>query len=737
MSNQIELKVNVVRKLHYNQDSMYGVYALKPFDQESSKKVKLNSYNNFVVSGNTPELIIGNTYDIIIEPSEHPKYGKGYSFVAVKTKKPTTVEEQKAYIRAMLKETQAEAIIQKYPNEKILDLMKEDKFDYSDIKGIKEKTYKKIKDYLFKNINIQEAIVELKDLKITFKAMKKLIDHFGSPEIVVQKVKENIYNLCEVNMFGFRKVDEYALNRGDSKTNKNRIIAALKYLLNEESNNGHVWINEKQLYKKLKELLQIDLQPIENTINILKEKPKEFYFEGERVALRKYYDYELQIKNKLIHMNKKESKTNIENIDEIIAQMETEGGFQYTDEQKRAIKLATQHNVFILNGKAGTGKSFTVNGILNVLKDYLYCCCALSGKAAKILSNHGLVSKTIHRMLEVRSDGKFNYNSKNRLPYDIVVLDEASMVNSYLFNCVISALKDDAKIIIVGDSGQLSAIGSGAVFEDLLKANVFPQQELTIIQRQASKSGILLTANTIRDGQAINDRYDYETRTYGELRDMVLIPVQNKEYIKDMVIDICKKYKNKDLMEFQVITGLKSKGDISVKKLNNELQAIFNDISKKSVKRGGYEYREGDKVIQVGNNYEAMGEFSIFEVFNGTLGIIEKIEFDSYQNENHKIWIRFEGIDELICYSKSELDFIELAYAITVHRSQGSTIQHVLFVFDYGSYMLLSRQFVYTGITRASKGCVMICQNDALHHALKVNTSGERRTFLYDLLVVS
>jgi exodeoxyribonuclease V alpha subunit len=735
-NNQIEINVTVDKQLYYDEASMFGVYSFKANNNENAiySRVERNKFDTFVVSGDVPKLLKDKDYDMIIEPSENKRYGKGFSFVAVKGNKPESIEEQQSYLRAMLTERQAESIIEVYPNHKVLDMMKKDEFDYSKVKGIGKPTYEKIKSYLMKNMDIQEAIVELSKLGVKFKAMKKLIEHFGSASLVVQKVKENIYNLCVADGFGFKKVDEYALNRGDSKTNKNRIQAAIKYILEQDAVSGHSWMSVSGLENEMFELLQIESKYIEEGIELAKED-SEFYFVEDRVALKKNYNVEKNVMKKLNKLMQHNIKTNQVNPSKAIQSLEEELEVSYTDEQKNAIQMAIENNVLILNGKGGVGKSFTVKAILKALEDYKYCCCALSGKASKILADHGLVSMTIHRMLGIDKDG-FKYNGKNRLPYDIIVLDEASMVNGTLFNALLSAIKDDGKIIIVGDLGQLSPIGCSNIFYDLLKAQKFPQQELTLVHRQAQKSGILSTANLIRDGKQINGRYNYENQVVGELKDMLIMPVQNKESLFDLVIEICEKYKGKNYLDFQVITGLKDRGDISVLKLNLALQKIFNphfDTSE-TIKIGRYEFKLGDKVIQNGNNYEA-GEFGNLSVFNGTLGVIKKMELDKSDKKLHKIWIDFDGIDETVLYTKEDLAKTELAYAITCHRSQGSTIPHVLFVFDYASYMLLSKEFVYTGITRSSKGCVMLCENAALHHAIQTSHSDKRRTFLYDMLM--
>lgn len=749
MEEAIKLNVTVDHRRYYDLDSMYGVYGLIPNTQRERIKT-LDWKGVFAVSGTTPELTIGSDYDIEIVPSTHPKYGDGYSFVAVKAKRPTTVREQQEYIELMVTPKQYKEIIKVYPNDLILDLMESGEFDYTNMNGIKEATYQRIKRNLFENMEIQEALVELKDLQITFDAMKKLIDHFGSAQVVVTRVKNNVYDLCQVKMFGFKRVDSYYLNNDGDPTGQNRIIAAIDYVLKQDADSGHSWISRRELVKRLLKLLEIEEGYIEDTLQHLKKEEKDIYFEVDRVALQKNYFYESEIKKKLFAMLEQPCTSKHVVIGDKISEQEKELGFSYTDEQKEAIQMAIDNNVLIINGKGGVGKSSIVKGVLDALDGYSYMGCALSGKASKVLSDQGVQAKTIHRMLGFDPEsGGFIHNRDNHLPYDIVVLDEASMANNYLIYSVVTALKDGAKFIMVGDNGQLPSIGTGAVFDDLLTSdNKIPKRELTTVHRQAQKSGILSAANEIREGEQINDKYSYDTEVYGELRDMVLIPVDGDTDIMNMVLDICRRDDKRDLSDFQVLTGRVDSGDISVKNLNIEMQKIFNDVNKPYVNRGGYEYREGDKIIQNGNNYEAEIEFYGFldedeesetvEVFNGTIGKIERIEFDGNKSkQNHKIYIRFEDIDDLVVYSVTDLQQIDLAYAISVHKSQGSGVKNVIFAFDFASYMLLSKEFVYTGITRAIDGCIVIAENDALHFAINKTAGGSRRTFLKEMLMES
>ena len=718
----MELKVQVDRKIYYNEDSSFGVFAVKPLTNKD--QVQLNRYNNITIRGTMPELFVGKEYNVIVTESNHPKYGHGYDVILVKFNKPTTVEEQQVYIRTILHPRYAEAIIAKYPNHKIIDMIQNDTFDYTGIKGIKKARFEKIKRDLLSNLEIQDILIDLKDLKLTPKAARKILDHFGSAILAVKKIRENIYCLTDIHGFGFKTVDEFALNRGDSKYNKNRIISGIKYLLIQEEQNGHSWVSLETVLKEGEKLLEIDKKYIHDTINELKNNNQnELYINDHQIALYRNYYYEKRIKEMLFDLLRAESTIRIKDIDKKIAEIEQEYGVTYTHEQKNAIHLACENNVFILNGRGGTGKTFTLKAILKILEDYEHICCALSGKASKIMSSHGLNAMTIHRALEY--DGKnFTYNEKNKIPYPIIVVDEAGMNSNYIMYCLISAIREGSKLIIVGDSGQLSPIGAGNVFDDLIKSKTLPMQELTIVQRQAQKSGILLCANQIRDGKQILGSDEFGKHVFGELKDFVVLSERNKENIINKVLLISEKYKNR-VQDFQVICGVKERGELSVKKLNIKLQQIFNPEKKPFIERHGYCYKVGDKIIQNGNNYYD-------EVFNGTLGYI--IDVRPALNE---IYIQFEDKDELVCYKGDDIDQIELAYAITCHRSQGSTIPIVLFVFDYSSYTLLSKQFIYTGITRASKGCIMLCEHRALRYAIRTDHSGKRNTFLKEMLMES
>jgi exodeoxyribonuclease V alpha subunit len=751
MENHIEVKAVVTKELYYS--DMFGVYSFRPV--YSSEEIKVNkTYGNFVVNGTCPQMIEGREYEFTIIPSKSKKYGDGYSFVEVQERKLNTVEEQQEYLRQVISTRDANIIIEAYPNEMIVDFIKAGKVDMNQTKGIKEGKMTYIQNKLSMYENLQVALVELKDLEISMNALKRLIDHFGSQDTLIEKIKENIYILTEIDMFSFKRIDEYAMKRGDKKDSPYRIKACFEHIVKENANDGNSWIDVERLISRSEDLLDIRSESILDVLHQIKEEPEKFYYDGKLFSLKKYFNYEKGIKRHLDRLMNTYETTN-EDIESLIIEIEEETGLTFTDEQRDAIRISKKNGVFVMNGKAGSGKTFTLQGIIKVHKDISYMTCALSGKASSVLSSRGLNASTIHRMLGVSGRGQFYFNEEEKLPYDLVIIDESSMANAQLFYSVLQAIKDGGKVILVGDNMQLASIGVGAVFDDLLVTNHYPSKELTKVHRQAQKSGILMEANKVREGEKINERYKFNTQVYGELKDFVLIPLQNRESIFQSIIDISEGFLNKYgeswFHEFQILTALKQRGENSVKNLNIELQKIFNDIEKDYLERGSYQYRESDKVIHGGNNYaatilpnketynkiknlniEAMEEVELAEygvkigsVFNGTIGKIVHIDF-----LEKKALIEFEDIEGVVLYDQQQLSMIELAYAITIHRSQGIGVKNILATFDFVAFKMLSKQLVYTAMTRAAEKLVVICENAALHKAIETDHGSTRDTFL-------
>lgn len=756
--SEIKVKAKVAKQLFYNDSSMYGGYSFYLISADG--EIRLNKqWNNFVVVGSCPVMVEGKEYEFTIKPTWNKKYGDGYEFVEIQKRKLNTIEDQQEYLRQAISIRDANILIEAYPNTLIVDLIQNDHVDINNLKGIKESKLSKIKEKLSMYENLQLALVELKGLGITMSALQRLVNHFGSQDALIQKVKGNIYVLTSVELFGFIKVDEYAMKRGDDPTSPYRIKSCFEHVIKMEGKDGHSWVSVEELIKQSEALLKIETSKILDVVEELKENPDKFFIQGDKFSLKQYYTYEYQTKehlDRLMDTYQKPSKTRP------ISKVEEENSIQYTNEQREAIELAQETGVFVLNGLAGSGKTTVLKGIIETLGSMNYVAVALSGKATKVLQSKGIRSSTIHRLLKVGANGRFSYNADNQLAYDVIILDEASMVNSFLFYSLVQAMQDGTKFIIVGDNGQLPAIGLAAVFDDLINTKKYPNKELTKIHRQAQKSGIITTANMIRNSKKINGRYEYDTKTFGELNDMVLIPLKSRENIYEHIVTISKgyfdKYGEKSFTDFQILTALKLRGENSVKNLNNELQGVFNDLTKDFVERNGYQFRQGDKIIQSGNNYDAIAfpDYDTYEkhnhfgvefeelledeevtndfvkcsVFNGTVGRIQYINF-----EKKEVLIEFEDMEGLVLYTQQELSMIELAYAITIHRSQGIGVKNVLATFDYVAFKMLSKQLVYTAFTRASEKLVVVCENGALHQAIETDHGSTRRTFLKGLLL--
>lgn len=731
---EFEIHIKPSFKKYYSDTSSFGIYAVDlQKDSPNEDKVKdIDDFNREItLVGSMPELENGKLYIATVNLKKHPKFGLQYEAKTVYQKPFTTREEQVSFIGAILTQSQLQKITEAYPTENIIDLIKEDKFDVSLVKGIGEKTYEKIKQKIADNEKYQKAIIQLTGkFSVPYNAVKRLSDKYGSPDTLLQKINKNPYLLTEVDGFGFKRVDEIALSMGVEKTSPNRINSCIEYVLNEQANNGHCWVKKTKAISDAIKLLNVKIADVQKILGQNTEE-KEFVVDEEKIYMDKYFHYESEIKRHIVRLLEAKVDYTVDKVEDIIKEVEEKQGFEFTEEQRQAIYFAIKYNIVIVNGKAGTGKTSVIKGIVEVLKKVEgleYATCALSGKASqRIQESTGLDSYTMHRLLGYNPRSGWAYDENEPLGHDVIILDEASMVNSQLFFYLIRAIKDGAKLIITGDTAQLEPIGVGNVLVNLLDSNKVPKVELTIVHRQAQKSGILSCANMVREGEKFLSNSDFNNKRLGELKDLYVYPYQSNEQVLKTTLHIAKKYDG-NIMDFQVLAPMKNRGSLSTKNLNAEMQKIFNQDPSNVDKRRKIEKKdvallEDDKVIINGNNYDK-------GVFNGTMGIIEYIDTATKDGE---VVIDFDEVGR-ITFTKEEMNQIDLGYAITIHKSQGSQWKFVVMAIDYASFVLLNRQSTYTGMTRAKEALFMIVELKALQHSINTDKSSERNTFLIDLL---
>lgn len=727
----IELEVKIETLVWSSTQNDFKIYGAIPTDEADIKlyDLKFNQFNNLTLNGVLPKLDCGQKYNVKMKEKNHPKYGIGYEVLSIHQNIPTSASEQKAYFKTILTEYQVENIYEVYnEDDDIIQLMKDNRFDYTRIRGMGEHTYNNIRTKVLANLELQEALVALSKYGLTYNVVSKLVKKYGSAKLVVEKIQENPYVLTEVDGIGFLKCDTYALSMGVEPTSNYRVEACVNYVLNEEADgNGHAWLDKSALIIECTTKLKIDQGYVEEYLE--KYEGKTLYITEDRVAKMNLYNYEKWIYESVKRLLSVEPQP-IPNLEERIDKAEEKQGFKFTEEQRDAIRLAVAKNIIVITGKAGTGKTTILKGVIEVLRGseefQTYYTCALSGKASqRIAESTGLDSSTIHRLLGWSMESlSFLYDRNNPLPKGVCVLDEASMVNSYIFNSLMGAVPTGGKFIILGDSEQLEPIGSGNIFKDLVESEVVPVAFLTQVHRQAMKSGILSTANNVREGIQFNTKDNLEDRVIGELKDLHFKPYKQAESVKKSILKACRQYlkaPNFDIMNFQVIVPMKNRGDICTKKLNVELQEIFNPEMKPIISRNGFDFKEGDKVIQNGNNYDV-------NVFNGTLGIIKEVD-----TLNKEVTIDFLGTGS-VKYNQEDMGQIDMAYALTVHKVQGSQFDCGVIGLDFSAYVMLSRQLLYTALTRFSKLAILACENEALLHAVRTNKASKRNTFLKQLL---
>lgn len=754
-----------VKKVESNEFAIFRANITKALENcsEEMDQIKLK--------GNTCSLEFGTTYKVFCKLADvHEQYGKTYEIVYIsKCIDISSKDKQKEFLKNVLNENLVDKLFDEYDD--VIKLLEErDVKSLMKIKGIGNQVALKMIDEFEESKDYSAIYMELGQLGLTHTFIKKLVDFYNSPDTVIDVVRNNPYDLVRVEGVGFKKADEVACKVGVGQYDIRRIKGFLLHHLNEQGELGKSYLNYQELMKALYDTLGfVPEEVVNSTAKLMIENNDVVVLDnGTKIALKKFYDLENRIMSELIrlqigkveiieteddkydsivpeselHMDYIPKSFNIGNWESIVSRVEDEQGFIFTNEQRAAIKLSLDNHVMALTGLAGAGKTSTANGICSLYDNYNILACALSGKASvRITEATGLPASTIHRALGYQN-GQFMFNKLNKLAVDIVLIDEATMINGTLFLSLLEAIPSGAKVIIMGDVQQLTPIGNCQVFADILDSDVLPVVKLTKPHRQALMSGIIPTSIKVASQEQIFTNSFDGNVVLGELKDMELDITGNKESLPNSIIRHfqCEMEKYKDIMEVQVCVPMRLKGELSCYNINTKIQDIYNpkfndgneieillEKKKENVKK--YLIRVGDKVLNTKNNYKCINSNGDnTPVFNGNIGIIKEIGDDGY------CIIDFVGIGEIV-FSKSDSKNLELAYACTVHKMQGSGFTSTIVGMDSSSFIMNNSELLYTALTRAKKYCILVGNNFAVSKAIQTKEVKTKQTFLRDMLL--
>lgn len=725
--------------IYQNKENGYAVISLAVEGEE------------LVCVGTLHSVEAGETLELSGSFVEHPLYGEQLKVERFKAVEPDDAESMRRYLGSGaikgIGEAMAARIVKKF-GEDTFRIIEEEPERLAEVKGISEKKAREIAEQVIEKKDARNAFVFLQRYGISNTMAVKIYRKYGMDLYGI--MKENPYRLAEdVDGIGFKKADEIASRIGISVDSDYRIRSGILYTLLQAAGEGHMYLPCQELETRTAQLLGLPEEMMEPQMsNLAMDKKLVIKKNGEenRAYASSYYYAELGCARKLCDLNI--SMAEERGTQEILARLEREQGITLDELQKEAVLQSVKSGVMILSGGPGTGKTTTINTIIRYFEaegmDILLA--APTGRAAKRMTEAtGYEARTIHRLLEVNgavespeTDAeagrrvRFERNEENPLEADVIIIDEMSMVDIFLFRALLSAVNVGTRLIMVGDVDQLPSVGPGQVLADIIASSAFPVVILKRIFRQAGESDIVVNAHKINRGEEIaldNKSMDF---FFLERKDVNVI-------YKHMILLIREKlppFVKADPYDIQVLTPMR-KGNLGVEVLNEILQRYLNppSDSKKECRSGERLFRQGDKVMQIKNNYqipwEIVSKFGIaidkgMGVFNGDVGIIREIseaaqtvtvEYD----EHKRIEYPFSGLDE-----------IELAYAVTIHKSQGSEYPAVILPILSGPRMLLNRNLLYTAVTRARKCVTILGSRQMIREMIANEKQHERYTGLCD-----
>lgn len=690
-----------------------------PENGYSIMKVKVKDYSDLVtLVGNLLEVPVGSVLLCEGDWKVDKRYGSQFVVQTWEEVMPATLYGMEKYLGSGLVKgigpKYARAIVSKFGLETI-DVIETDIERLYEVPGIGKKRVEKIRESWEKQKDIKNVMLFLQGYGVSTAFAAKIYKQYGKDSI--ETVKANPYRLADdIWGIGFKTADGIASKMGYLKNDLRRCKSGINYTLSALSDEGHVYAEQEQLVKSAISLLEADEQSIRQALAEMVEG-EELKTDGEAIYLPPFYYAEIGTTNRLLSLlGDSQAKDSGKECD--IEEISSKTGIQYDQVQIDAIREAVASKVMVLTGGPGTGKTTTTQGIIAALKGLglTILLAAPTGRAAKRMSEAtGMEAKTIHRLLEFNPQDGYKRNDENPLEGDALIVDECSMIDIILMNNLMKAIPVHMRLIMVGDIDQLPSVGAGNVLRDVIDSGKIPVIRLTRIFRQAQSSRIVMSAHAINQGQ-------FPDISNGKQTDFFFMPEEDPEVVAQKIVELVHhrlpKAYGQPVSNIQVLTPMQ-KGVIGSSTLNIALQAALNP-SQAGLNRGGYSFRAGDRVMQLKNDYDK-------DVFNGDLGYVASIN-----TEDRTLEVDFDG--RMVEYDVTELDELSLAYATTIHKSQGSEYPIVVMPVMMTHYVMLQRNLIYTGITRAKKICVLIGSKKALSYAIRNMTVLKRNTRLKERL---
>lgn len=683
----------------------------------------------------------GENIEATGEYTEHPTYGRQFKVDSFEEKAPEDEEAIERYLGSGAIKgiglALAARIVRRFKDD-TFRIIEEEPERLAEIKGISQRKAMEIANQVNEKRDLRQAMIFLQQYGITMNLAVKVYQAYGQE--IYEIIRQNPYRLADdIEGVGFRTADEIAARVGIRMDSDFRVKSGILYTLLQASGEGHTYLPEEELTRRAARLLEVDADQVEKQYMDLAIERKIVLKQGSRedgaetqIYASTFYYMEANTAAMLKELNVTYDVPEVE-IEQRLRKIEKQTGMELDEHQVTAVKEAVRNGLLIITGGPGTGKTTTINTIIKYfeLEGFDIFLAAPTGRAAKRMSETtGFEARTVHRMLELNGgaegSGGFERNEQNPLETDVIIIDEMSMVDISLMYSLLKAIAVGTRLILVGDVNQLPSVGPGSVLRDIIRSGVCNVVMLTKIFRQASTSDIIVNAHKINHGE--------EVVLDNKSMDFFFLKRYDADVIINVVLQLIKqklpKFVDATPYDIQVLTPMR-KGLLGVERLNGILQHYLNppDKSKREKEHGDMVFREGDKVMQTKNNYQLEWEICTkfgltvdkgMGIFNGDMGIIAEIN-----DFAETMTVEFDE-GRKVEYSYKLLDELELAYAITIHKSQGSEYPAVVIPLLNGPSMLMNRNLLYTAVTRARK-CVTLVGNDTTFQQMIKNTSQQKR----------